>query len=85
MADMEKLRPDYLTAAPDVSESEDADTFRLLALDALVRMKLTSFRDKDRVHVRDLIAVGLVDDRWLERVPAALRARLQELLDTPDG
>ncbi len=81
----EMVRPDYLTPAPDVSESEDADTFRLLALDALVRMKLTSFRDKDRVHVRDLMAVGLVDDGWLDRVPAPLRSRLQELLDNPDG
>ena len=81
----EKVRPDYLTPAPDVSESEDAETFRLLALDALVCMKLTSFRDKDRVHVRDLMAVGLVDEAWLERVPGPLRSRLQELLDNPDG
>ena len=82
---MEKVRPDYLTPVPDVSESEDAETFRLLALDALVRMKLTSFRDKDRVHVRDLMAVGLVDEAWLERVPTPLRSRLQHLLDHPDG
>ena len=82
---MEKVRPDYLTAVPDVSESEDTETFRLLALDALVRMKLTSFRDKDRVHVRDLMAVGLVDAGWLERVPVPLRSRLKELLDNPDG
>ena len=82
---MEKVRPDYVTPAPDVSESEETETFRLLTLDALVRMKLTSFRDRDRVHVRDLMAVGLVDDGWLERVPAPLRSRLQELLDNPDG
>ena len=82
---LEKVRPDYLTPTPDVSESEETGTFRLLALDALVRMKLTSFRDKDRVHLRDLMAVGIVDDGWLERVPASLRSRLQEVLDTPDG
>lgn len=81
----EKVRPDYVMPAPDVSESEDARSFRLLSLDALVRMKLTSFRDRDRVHIRDLMAVGLVDDRWLERVPAQLRSRLQDLLDNPDG
>ena len=46
-------------------------------------MKLTSFRDKDRVHLRDLMEVGLVDASWLTRVPAALRSRLQELLDNP--
>ena len=81
----EKVRPDYVMPAPDVSESEDADTFRLLSLDALVRMKLTSFRDRDRVHVRDLMAVGLVNDGWLDRVPVPLRSRLRDLLDNPDG
>ena len=71
--------------APDVSESEDAEMFRLLSLDALVRMKLTSFRDKDRVHLRDLIDVGLVDRTWIDRISPALRVRLQELLDNPAG
>jgi hypothetical protein len=82
---LEKLRTDYATPVPDVSESEAAETFRLLSLDALVRMKLTSFRDKDRVHLRDLMDVGLVDASWLEKVPATLRPRLKELLDNPEG
>jgi hypothetical protein len=81
----EKVRPDYAAPVPDVSESEATETFRLLSLDALVRMKLTSFRDKDRVHLRDLMDVGLVDVNWLEKVPVALRPRLQELLDNPEG
>jgi hypothetical protein len=81
----EKVRADYASAAPDVSEAEETETFRLLSLDALVRMKLTSFRDKDRVHLRDLMDVGLVDANWLERVPGALRPRLRELLDNPEG
>jgi len=70
---------------PDVCESEGTETFRLLSLDALVRMKLTSFRDKDRMHLRDLMDVGLVDASWLEKVPTTLRLRLQELLDHPEG
>ncbi len=81
----EKVRGDYVTAAPDVTEAEDTETFRLLSLDALVRMKLTAFRDKDRVHLRDLLEVGLVDASWLDHVPAELRGRLQELLDNPEG
>ena len=81
----EKVRADYAAPVPDVSESEVTETFRLLSLNALVRMKLTSFRDKDRVHLRDLMDVGLVDASWLERVPPTLRARLQELLDNPEG
>jgi hypothetical protein len=81
----EKVRTDYASAAPDVSESEDTETFRLLSLDALVRMKLTSFRDKDRVHLRDLMDVGLVDKSWLQKIPPALMPRLQELLENPEG
>jgi hypothetical protein len=81
----EKVRPDSLTPAPDVSESEATATFRLVTLEALVRMKLTAFRDKDRTHLRDLIEVGLVDGAWLERLPSVLAPRLQSLLDTPEG
>jgi hypothetical protein len=81
----EKVRPDYVAPAPDVNESEPAEFFRLLSLDALVRMKLTSFRDKDRTHLRDLIEVGLVDASWVARLPAELAVRLQALLDNPEG
>jgi uncharacterized protein YjeT (DUF2065 family) len=81
----EKVRPESLVPAPDVAESEPGDRFRLVRLEALVRMKLTSFRDKDRTHLRDLIEVGLVDSTWLDQVPSALRARLRELLDHPEG
>jgi hypothetical protein len=81
----EKVRAEYAAPVPDVSESEITETFRLLSLDALVRMKLTSFRDKDRAHLRDLIDVGLVDASWLEKVPVTLRPRLQELLNNPEG
>src|SRR5207253_1566390 len=40
----EKVRPEYILPAPDVSESEQAASHRVLALEPLVRMKLTSFR-----------------------------------------
>ncbi|MGD0140374.1 MAG: hypothetical protein ABSD28_16005 [Tepidisphaeraceae bacterium] len=81
----EKVRPDEPAANPDVSESEAADRFRVLSLEALVRIKLTAFRDKDKVHVRDLIEVGLVDESWMARLGRELGARLQSLLDTPEG
>jgi hypothetical protein len=81
----ERVRPDYSTPAPDVNESEATESFRLVSLDALVRMKLTSFRDKDRTHLRDLIEVGLLDSDWCARLPSQLRVRLQELLDNPEG
>lgn len=81
----EKVRPEYSAAAPDVSESEATAAFRILALESLVRMKLTSFRDKDRMHLRDFLEVGLIDANWIERFPPGLAVRLQHLVDTPDG
>jgi hypothetical protein len=57
----------------------------VVSLDALVQMKLNSNRLKDRVHLLDLIGVGLVDGSWPQRLPAQLAPRLQHLLDNPDG
>ncbi len=68
-----------------MSESEAAPGFRILALESLVMMKLTSFRTKDRLNLRDLIDVGLIDETWLPRLPAELSSRLKELLDNPEG
>jgi hypothetical protein len=81
----EKVKPDYLLPVPDVDESEPTSAFRLVSLEPLVRMKLTSFRDKDRMHLRDLLGVGLIDATWLQRVPPSLKARLQQILDSPEG
>jgi hypothetical protein len=81
----ERVRPEYPLPAPDVIESEASEAFRVLRLDALIRMKLTSFRDKDRTHLRDMLSVGLLDETWRAKLPEALAARLQALLDTPDG
>lgn len=81
----EKVRPDEPVANPDVTESEAADAYQILTLEALVRIKLTAFRDKDRVHVRDLIDVGLIDTTWVPRFPQPLADRLQQLFDTPNG
>ncbi len=81
----EKVRPEYARAAPDVDESRATPTFKVLSLDALLRMKLTSNRRKDQMHVLDMIDVGLVDATWPSRLPADLAARLQELLDDPEG
>ena len=81
----EPVRPDHLLPAPGPEEAERSEAFPVLGLEALVRMKLTSFRDKDRTHLRDLIGVGLVDESWPTKLPDELAARLQHLLDTPEG
>ena len=76
----ERVREDNELPSADVTESEAAPGFRLVSLDALVRMKLTAFRDKDRMHLRDLAEVGLVDDGLLSRLPASLRDRMVTLM-----
>jgi hypothetical protein len=79
------VRAEDLTATPDVADSEPAPQFQVVSLAALVQMKLTSFRLKDQVHLLDMIGVGLLDQSWTTRLPAELAARLQQLLDNPDG
>ncbi|HEV3168244.1 MAG TPA: hypothetical protein VGZ22_29845 [Isosphaeraceae bacterium] len=81
----EKVRPEYLHSAPEMKETERHEAMRVLSLEALVRMKLTSFRRKDQVHVLDMIGVGLIDEAWLDKLPADLRPRLQELLENPES
>lgn len=81
----EKVRPGEPASNPDVSDSEQAERFRVLSLEALVRIKLTAFRDKDRTHLRDMIEVGLIDADWLMRLPKPLADRLKQLLDDPHG
>ena len=81
----EKVRRDDEYALPDIEELERAVEFQVTKLDALVRMKLTAWRDKDRTHLRDMIGVGLLDASWPVRLPAPVGARLQQLLDDPNG
>ena len=81
----EKVRPEYVAPVPDVAASVSFKSYRVLSLEAVVRMKLTSNRDKDRMHLRDMLGVGLIDATWPARYPPELATRLQHLIDTPDG
>jgi hypothetical protein len=81
----EKVRPEYTAPAPAIEESQSDPAFRVLSLEAIVRMKLTSFRRKDQMHLLDMIEVGLLDASWLDRLPPELAPRLKELLDNPDA
>jgi hypothetical protein len=82
----EKVNSDSPEPSPDVADIDRSHSgFRLIELEALVTMKLTSYRDKDRVHLRDMMEIGMLDETWLTRVPISLRDRLQALLDDPEG
>jgi hypothetical protein len=80
-----KVRDDYPVAAPSTDQAHDIEGKKIVELVELVRMKLVSYRDKDKVHVRDMIGVGLIDESWLPSFEPPLAARLQALLDDPDG
>lgn len=80
----EKVRPEHPEPAPELDFAEDPAGFRVVGLEALVTMKLSANRDKDRTHVRDLIAVGLVDRSWPAKLPQPLAERLQGILASPE-
>ena len=80
----EKVRETDLLSAPDVDDCVIVDSHRMLSLAALVRMKLNVFRDKDRMHLRDMLDVELIDAEWVSKVSPILAPRLQELLDNPE-
>jgi hypothetical protein len=81
----EKTRPDHVLPAPAIDTVSDPADFPVLRLDLLILMKLLSNRDKDRTHMRDLLGVGLLDAALVPTLPPPLNARLQDILDTPDG
>jgi hypothetical protein len=79
----EKVRPEYPEAVPDFSPPVETREGVLLAPVAdLVRMKLTSYRLKDRVHIQDMDAAGLIAAEVEGALPDELRRRLEEIRST---
>jgi hypothetical protein len=81
----ERVSQMQLLATPDVDAAEPTDEFRVLTVNALAMLLLSSFKVVDSMHLRDMLDVGLIDATWTGRLPPELAARLQLLLDTPDG
>ena len=82
----EKVRPDYHLPAPTIDERERLSPgIQVVSLAGLVQMKLTSNRDLDRVHLRDMIEVGLVGRELLAALPPTLTATLDALLTEAGG
>ena len=77
----ERVRPEYEWPSPAIQERQELSAgLPVVSLAGLVRMKLQSNRDQDRVHLRDMIDVGLVGRELLETLPPGLAARLEVLL-----
>jgi hypothetical protein len=79
----ERVRPEYPEAVPDFSPPvETREGVMLAPVADLVRMKLTSYRLKDRVHIQDLDATGLITAEVEGGLPNGLRRRLAEIRST---
>ncbi len=79
----ERVRTDQRHAAPDPSKCRRAGAgFLIVDLPQLLAMKLQAFRDLDRVHVRDLIGVGLITDALAAALPPDLRKRLRQVQES---
>jgi len=77
----EKARPENPLPSPAVDEREMLEPGKpVISLVGLVRMKLMANRDQDRVHLRDLIDVGLVQRELLQTLPPELASLLDALL-----
>jgi hypothetical protein len=76
----EKVRATDLAAIPGFSEpTKTIEGFFLAPVPDLVRMKLTSFRIKDKTHIVDMDSVGLITPEIEESLPDALRERLRQV------
>jgi len=75
----EKVRPNYAEAVPDSPPDKTREGIFLACVADLIRMKLTSYRLKDRVHIQDLDAVGLITPEIEEQLPELFRNRLSEI------
>jgi hypothetical protein len=78
----EKVRPEYLEPVPASDPVATKEGILIAPVADLVRMKLTSFRLKDKVHIQDLDSVGLITPEIESSLSEPLRQRLQEVRAT---
>jgi hypothetical protein len=81
----EKVKEDYFLPMPELDATVVLQGMRVLTLEALVQTKLVAFRTIDKVHLGDMIEVGLVDETWCERYPKELSERLHYLIENPEN
>jgi hypothetical protein len=77
----EKVRPEHPLPAPTIEQRQTLELgTQVVSLPALVRMKLLANREQDRLHLRDLIDVGLVTRDLIQDLPPELAEHLNSLL-----
>ena len=76
----EKARPNHLEPVPGFSPPTiTTEGITLAPVADLVRMKLTSFRLIDKVHLLDMDSVGLITPEIEQALPEVLRSRLEQV------
>jgi hypothetical protein len=75
----EKVRQDYVEATPGLGEARELQGVRLIPLEHLVRIKLTSFRAKDEAHLKDLDEAGLISVEIERGLTPVLLDRLRQV------
>jgi hypothetical protein len=81
----EKVRPAYPVPAPPIEPERKhihGKEVMVIPVADLVRMKLTSNRDKDRVHIRSMDAAGLITHDVEIRLTPELLSRLKHIRET---
>ena len=81
----EKVRPPQAAPNPSIAPEQrtiHGRTVMVIRVDDLLRMKLSAFRDKDRVHVRSLDACGLITPEMEAGLPPELIERLKHVRET---
>ncbi len=81
----EKVRSNQATANPPIAPEKKrihGKAVRVIPVADLARMKLSSFRDKDRVHIRSMDAAGLITAPIEKSLPKRLQSRLRRIRET---
>ena len=81
----EKVKETQAEAHPDIRPVRaglHGQDFLVIPVGDLVRMKLSSWRDKDRVHVRGMDAAGLITGDVELELSEELRSRLRHVRET---
>lgn len=76
----ERVRPTDLEPVPGFSEPPIEEAGILVtSVASIVRMKLISFRQRDKTHIIDMDSVGLITSEIEADLPEALRDRLRQV------
>jgi hypothetical protein len=75
----EKVRPEYSDAVPEIGACRILQGVRLVPVQDLIRMKLTSFRLKDEMHLKDLDEAGVITPEIEATLSPLHRQRLQQV------